>query len=209
MKQAMQKSHAQARLILASASPRRRELLHQIGVDFHTVSAELDESVRAGELPGPYVQRMALEKALTVSRRETTIMPVLGADTAVIIDERILGKPVDRAHAVAMLMDLSGRTHEVWSAVALVPVTGPDLRRLSVTRVTFAPLDRAWIEAYCDSREPMDKAGAYGVQGAAAQKISRLEGSYSGVMGLPLFETSEMLAAAGLLNCCASVEESK
>jgi len=196
-------------LILASASPRRRELLDQIGVGYRVVISEIDESVLAGEKPGDYVCRVAREKVLDVMQREGSVAPVLGADTAVVVKGRILGKPADRAQAIDMLETLSGRTHEVWSAVALVLPTGRILEQLDVTRVTFSELPRAWIEAYCDSGDPMDKAGAYGVQGMAAQKISRLEGSYSGVMGLPLHETSEILSEAGLLNHFESVSSSK
>jgi len=196
-------------LILASASPRRRELLDQIGVGYRVVISEIDESVLAGEKPGDYVCRVAREKVLDVMQREGPGAPVLGADTAVVVKGRILGKPADRAQAIDMLETLSGRTHEVWSAVALVLPTGRILEQLDVTRVTFSELPRAWIEAYCDSGDPMDKAGAYGVQGMAAQKISRLEGSYSGVMGLPLHETSEILSEAGLLNHFESVSSSK
>ena len=196
-------------LILASASPRRRELLDQIGVCYRVVISEIDESVLAGEKPGDYVCRVAREKVLDVMQREGSVAPVLGADTAVVVKGRILGKPADRAQAIDMLETLSGRTHEVWSAVALVLPTGRILEQLNVTRVTFSELPRAWIEAYCDSGDPMDKAGAYGVQGMAAQKISRLEGSYSGVMGLPLHETSEILSEAGLLNHFESVSSSK
>jgi septum formation protein len=196
----MQMTESKANFILASASPRRRELLDQIGVRYRTIASEIDESVRPGEDPGQYVRRMALEKAMAVKQKENTRVPVLGADTAVIVDESILGKPQDREHAVEMLMNLSGRTHEVWSAVTLVRECGPAIGELSVTRVTFAPLPDAWIEAYWDSGDPLDKAGAYAVQGKAAQKISRLEGSYSGVMGLPLYETTEILRKAGLLN---------
>ena len=196
-------------LILASASPRRRELLDQIGVGYRVVISEIDESVLAGEKPGDYVCRVAREKVLDVMQREGPGAPVLGADTAVVVKGRILGKPADRAQAIDMLETLSGRTHEVWSAVALVLPTGRILEQLNVTRVTFSELPRAWIEAYCDSGDPMDKAGAYGVQGMAAQKISQLEGSYSGVMGLPLHETSEILSEAGLLNHFESVSSSK
>ena len=196
-------------LILASASPRRRELLDQIGVCYRVVISEIDESALAGEKPGDYVCRVAREKVLDVMQREGSVTPVLGADTAVVVKGRILGKPADRAQAIDMLETLSGRTHEVWSAVALVLPTGRILEQLNVTRVTFSELPRAWIEAYCDSGDPMDKAGAYGVQGMAAQKISQLEGSYSGVMGLPLHETSEILSEAGLLNHFESVSSSK
>ncbi len=186
-------------LILASSSPRRWELLKQVGMAHEVIIADIDESVREGEDARQYVCRMAREKALEVHRRDGVTAAVLGADTAVIVNGRILGKPVDREDAIHMLEGLSGRTHEVWSAVALVLPGGGLSERLNITRVTFSNLDRAWIEAYCDSGDPMDKAGAYGVQGIAAQKISHMEGSYSGVMGLPLHETAEILQEAGIL----------
>jgi septum formation protein len=166
---------------------------------YQVIVADIDESVRAGEGAREYVCRMAREKALEVHRRDGVAAAVLGADTAVVVNGRILGKPVDREDAIRMLEGLSGRTHEVWSAVALVLPGGGIRERLNITRVTFSKLDRAWIEAYCDSGDPMDKAGAYGVQGIAAQKISHMEGSYSGVMGLPLHETAEILQEAGIL----------
>ena len=187
-------------LILASSSPRRRELLNQIGMAYQAIVADIDESVRPGEDAGDYVCRMAREKALEVQRRDGVTVSVLGADTAVVVNGRILGKPVDREDAFRMLEGLSGRTHEVWSAVALVSPGGGLRERLNITRVTFSELDRAWIGRYCDSGEPMDKAGAYGVQGIAALKISHIEGSYSGVMGLPLHETAEILQEAGVLD---------
>ena len=187
-------------LILASSSPRRRELLNQVGMAYQVIVADIDESIRPGEDVGEYVCRMAREKALEVHRRDGVTVAVLGADTAVVVNGLVLGKPVDREDAIRMLESLSGRTHEVWSAVALVSPGGGLRQRLNITRVTFSELDRAWIESYCDSGEPMDKAGAYGVQGIAAQKISHMEGSYSGVMGLPLHETAEILQAAGVLN---------
>ena len=202
-------SEVAANLILASASPRRRALLDQIGVAYRVIVSDIDETALGREKPGDYVCRLAREKALDVMGRQVRTLPVLGADTAVLIDGRILGKPEDRAHAIDMLEQLSGHTHEVWSAVALVLCNGAFLERLNVTRVTFSSLGRDWIEAYCDSGDPMDKAGAYGVQGMAAQKISQLEGSYSGVMGLPLYETSEILIEAGLLNQFESGSTSK
>ena len=185
---------------LASAAPRRRELLNQVGMAYQVIVADIDESIRPGEDTGEYVCRMAREKAREVHRRDGVTVAVLGADTAVVVNGLVLGKPVDREDAIRMLESLSGRTHEVWSAVALVSPGGGLRQRLNITRVTFSELDRAWIESYCDSGEPMDKAGAYGVQGIAAQKISHMEGSYSGVMGLPLHETAEILQAAGVLN---------
>ena len=180
-------------LVLASASPRRRELLAQIGVRFRVVVADIDETVLEGESPREYTIRVACDKAREVMAHAACSLPVLGADTAVILDGEILGKPRDRAQAVAMLQSLSGRTHEVYSAVALAQDEHRVEDRLNVTRVTFAPLEPEWIEAYCDTGDPMDKAGAYGVQGHAAERIERIEGSFFGVMGLPLYETSLLL----------------
>ncbi len=189
-----------APLILASSSPRRWELLHQIAVAYQVIVADIDESLREGEDAREYVCRMAREKAFAVHRRDGVLVPVLGADTTVVINGEILGKPVNRDDAIHMLEALSGKTHEVWSAVALILPEGRLFERLNITRVTFSVLDRAWIEFYCDGEDPMDKAGAYGVQGIAAQKISHMEGSYSGVMGLPLHETAEILRLAAVLN---------
>jgi septum formation protein len=188
-----------ASIILASASPRRRELLRQVGVEFRVVVAAVDESVLQDEAPAAYVVRVARDKALEVLARESDGLPVLGADTAVVLDGRILGKPGDRAEAQAMLSSLSGRTHEVYSAAVLAAGAQPPRECLNISRVTFAELDRAWIESYCDSGDLMDKAGAYGVQGRAAEKITRIEGSFSGVMGLPLYETCQLLRRAEVL----------
>ena len=186
-------------LILASGSPRRRELLQQVGIRFRVVVAAVDEGVLPGEGAAAYVRRVARDKAAAVQGRETAALPVLAADTAVVVEGRILGKPGSRAEAVTMLRSLSGRTHEVYSAVALAAAGQPMRDCLNVTRVTFAELDAAWIEAYCDTGDSMDKAGAYGVQGRAAEKIARIEGSFSGVMGLPLYETCELLRRAEVL----------
>jgi septum formation protein len=180
-------------IVLASGSPRRRDLLRQIGIDFRVVAADIEEKSLADEEPGEFVLRMAREKALAVMRKEGAGLPVLGSDTAVILDGQILGKPVNRDHAIAMLSSLSGRTHEVFSAVAVVLSETEIHQALNITRVTFSNLDQGWIETYCDTGDPMDKAGAYGVQGKAAEKISRIEGSFYGVMGLPLFETAQLL----------------
>ena len=185
-----------SQLILASASPRRRELLQQIGLRFRVVVAAVDESVLEGESPADYVVRLARAKALEVQQREDVSLPVLGSDTAVILDGDILCKPGSRDEAEAMLGRLSGNTHEVYSAVAVVATNGEVFDRLNITRVTFAELEPSWIRSYVDTGDPMDKAGAYGVQGRAAERISRIEGSFSGVMGLPLFETSQLLEAA-------------
>ncbi|MFC1689774.1 Maf family protein [Pseudomonadota bacterium] len=186
-------------LVLASASPRRHELLEQIGVPFVTVVAGIDEIAHPGESARDFVLRMAREKALEVLKRRGESLPVLGSDTAVILDDEILGKPVDRDEAVLMLGRLSGRTHEVYSAVAVAVNEKEIYEALNMTRVTFAVLDAAWIESYCDTGDPMDKAGAYGVQGKAAEQISRIEGSFYGVMGLPLYETVELLKRAKVI----------
>ena len=187
------------RVILASASPRRRELLRQVGVRFRVVVAEVDESVLPGEQPADYVLRVARDKVLAIQATDGSGLPVLAADTAVVLDQRILGKPADRAGAISMLRSLSGRTHEVYSAVVLAQAGQPLRECLNISRVTFAELDPDWIEAYCDTGDSMDKAGAYGVQGLAAEKIPRIEGSFSGVMGLPLYETCQLLRQAEVL----------
>lgn len=197
-----QQEKHRADLVLASASPRRRELLAQIGIRFRVVIADVDESVRAGETPADYVVRLARAKALEVMRRENGALPVMGADTAVILDGAILGKPRDREEAKAMLNRLSGNTHEVYSAVAVAVSENQVLDRLNITRVSFAELEPEWIESYCDTGDSMDKAGAYGVQGRAAERISRIEGSFSGVMGLPLFETSQLLESIKCYSSC-------
>ncbi len=180
-------------IVLASASPRRRELLTQIGVRFRVVVSEADETPLQDERPADYVCRVARDKALDVLQRCRGDEPVLAADTAVVIDDQILGKPLDPDEARAMLRRLSGRTHEVYSGVALALPGGAVHDRLNVTRVTFAPLGDRWIDRYCATGDSLDKAGAYGVQGWAGEKISRIEGSFSGVMGLPLYETAKLL----------------
>lgn len=181
---------------LASVSPRRRELLTQIGVSHTVVGADIDESVRPGEAPRDYVLRMARQKALTVRERGESL-PVLAADTTVVLDNTIYGKPRDRADGMAMLGRLSGRTHEVLTAVALANSNEVTVR-LSVSTVRFRGLSPEECAAYWDTGEPRDKAGGYAIQGAAAVFIEALSGSYSGVMGLPLFETGELLRAAGV-----------
>ncbi|NEZ02931.1 septum formation inhibitor Maf [Wenzhouxiangella sp. XN201] len=185
------------RLILASASPRRRELLSLFDIDFDVRPAHIDESVGEGEVPTDYVRRMAREKALAMQVRGNGCF-VIGSDTAVVLDGEILGKPLDDDEASNMLAALSGREHEVLSAVALVAPDGRIDERLSVTAVDLAELPAAWIARYVASGEPHDKAGAYGIQGAAGVWVRRLTGSYSGVVGLPLFETGELLREAGL-----------
>ena len=181
---------------LASVSPRRRELLAQIGVPHTVVGADIDESVRSGEAPRDYVLRMARQKALTVRERGEAL-PVLAADTTVVLDNIIYGKPRDRDDGLAMLGRLSGRTHEVLTAVALAHSSAVTLR-LSVSTVRFRELSLEERATYWDTGEPRDKAGGYAIQGAAAVFIESLSGSYSGVMGLPLFETGELLRAVGV-----------
>ncbi|MBK9132378.1 MAG: septum formation inhibitor Maf [Gammaproteobacteria bacterium] len=184
-------------LILASSSPRRRELLTQIGVAFEVVAVTVDEGLRAGEAPEDYVLRLALEKAragvAAAGRAETRL--ALGADTVVVLDGEILQKPSGRAEALAMLARLSGRTHRVLSGVALAGRC--ECTRLSDSRVTFRRIATREREIYWETGEPADKAGAYAIQGRGAVFVERLEGSYSGVVGLPLRETAEMLAQCG------------
>lgn len=191
-------------LYLASQSPRRRELLEQIGVRFGSVQLDLPEVRAPDEPPADYVSRVAREKAGAgllqlggVSGIDLNQVVVLGGDTEVVLDDEVFGKPTDREHASAMLRKLSGRTHAVISAVWLVSA-GREDHAISRTEVTFATLDEATIAAYVASGEPMGRAGAYAIQGRAAAFVSRIDGSYSGVMGLPLFETSALLRRFGL-----------
>jgi len=188
----------EADFILASGSPRRRELLDRFGFRYRVVRTGVDESVFEAEAPDAYVQRVALLKATWAHEQDDSALPILAADTTVVLDGEIIGKPDDEAHAASMLRALSGRTHSVYSAVVLLPRAAPAAGRLNVTTVKFAALDDDWIAAYCATGEPMDKAGAYAMQGRAAEYISHIGGSPSGVMGLPLFETLELLRSAGI-----------
>ena len=184
-------------LILASASPRRQVLLKQVGIAFRQQVAEIDETPLDNEAAEDYVVRLALEKARAVRQHSAADgLPVLGADTAVVIDGRPLGKPENLAHARQMLQLLSGREHRVMSAVALVK--NRKTVQLSVSRVWFRPLSENEIDAYWRTGEPQDKAGAYAIQGVGAIFIERLEGSYTGVMGLPLYETGQLLQEFGI-----------
>lgn len=185
-------------IYLASASPRRAALLTQIGAAHQVRAVAVDESVLHGEQPARYVQRLAALKAETLWRdlRQPVRAAVLAADTAVAIDGKILGKPVEERDCVRMLTLLSGRTHQVFTGVALCWAEGSE-GRLSVSDVTFRRLGSDEIHAYWRSGEPADKAGAYAIQGLAALFIERIAGSYSGIMGLPLFETGELLALTG------------
>ena len=180
---------------LASQSPRRAELLRQIGVPFVTSPADIDETPLPGESPEDFVRRMATEKARAIH----ALFPddiVLGSDTAVVLDDRIMGKPADREDAIAMLLALAGRSHRVLTAVALVHARTD--YALSDSLVTFRAISRAEAERYWDSGEPADKAGGYAIQGHGAVFVERIEGSYSGIMGLPIFETAQLLTGAGL-----------
>jgi len=179
-------------LYLASQSPRRSELLARLGVDFRVLDVAVVERRLPHEPPMDYVRRVAADKA----RAGLSAMPdalVLAADTEVVLDDEVFGKPRDARDAAGMLRRLSGRTHEVLSAVC-VASSDRIARALSVSEVTFAPLDDGAIDAYVASGEPGDKAGAYAIQGAAQAFITHLSGSYSGVMGLPLHETARLLA---------------
>lgn len=187
-------------LYLASQSPRRRELLGQLGVSFSVLDVDILEQRAVGELPLDYVNRVAREKAqeglAQIAASERAHAVVLGADTEVVLDGDVFGKPRNAADAAAMLRRLSGRTHEVISTVWLAG----DAREQGVvctSKVRFARLDDAVIDAYVASEEPFGKAGAYAIQGRGAMLIEHLDGSYSGVMGLPLFETAQLLREFG------------
>lgn len=203
------------RLILASASPRRRELLAQAGYEFTLEAADVDESVRDGESAGAYVQRLAEEKARVVLMRysvgptlaestgkdgapghfsstEGSRLVVLGADTTVVCDEEILAKPADAADAMRMLRRLSGRTHFVMTGVAVVTAGGVT-SGVETTEVTFSEIPGAELATYCATAEPMDKAGAYGIQGYAARWIPRIDGDYFNVMGLPIARVVKLI----------------
>jgi septum formation protein len=183
-------------LILASASPRRAELLQQIGALFDVCPAAIDETPRPTEPAADYVERMAREKALLVAAAAQPGALVLGSDTSVIVDGVILGKPVDDEDARATLAALSGRTHQVLTAVVLASADGCR-SCLVTTNVRFCTLTKAQIDAYVATGEPMDKAGSYGIQGLGGMFVEQLQGSYSAVVGLPLQETAALLSAAG------------
>ena len=197
------------KIYLASKSPRRRELLRQVGIDFDILSLRSDpargidvsEDMFAGEPAQDYVARVAREKGAfawnVLHMRRMPLRPVLSADTTVTIDGEILGKPADPNEAVAMLERLSGRTHQVLTSVAL-HYTDVFEQVTQVSNVRFAQLTPEAIRAYCATPEPYDKAGAYGIQGLAALFIEHIEGSHSGIMGLPVFETAQLLQKAGV-----------
>jgi septum formation protein len=184
------------RLLLASASPRRADLLTTAGYEFDILPADVDESIRQGELPEPYVRRVAEAKAAAVESKAKGRI-VLAADTVVVVDGRILGKPVDDGDAARMLRLLSGRRHDVMTAVTVRtagdPITGDT--RVETSAVELAHLSMAEIDWYVSTGEPMDKAGAYAIQGLASRFVTRIEGSYSNVVGLPVALVSVMLKA--------------
>ena len=191
----MHGSSGVAVLCLASASPRRRDLLASIGVTVEVRPVDIDETPRREELPHEYVLRLAREKARAGSR--LSALPTLGSDTAVVCAGRILGKPADRAEAIAMLGQLSGRSHEVLTAVA---VNGPAglLADCVSTRVAMRDISAEECAAYWETGEPVDKAGGYAIQGLAAIFVERIEGSHSAVVGLPLYETARLLQRQGI-----------
>ena len=187
-------------IYLASTSPRRQELLRQVGVAFVPLAPHVDETQLAQEDAAAYVARLARAKAAAgvalIQAQHLAAAPVLGADTSVVIDGEVLGKPRDRGDGEAMLQRLAGRSHQVMTAICAQHAQ-QEQTALSISEVSFAPLDAATIAAYWASGEPLDKAGAYAIQGRAAGFITYLRGSYSGVVGLPLFETLQALRALG------------
>ncbi|MGB5601714.1 MAG: Maf family protein [Gammaproteobacteria bacterium] len=187
-------------LVLASGSPRRKALLQQIGVAFDVHPVDMDESMHPGEAVIAHVKRLALEKARAGYQqacRQIKVCAALGADTVVDIDGEVLGKPADSKQAAAFLARLSGRKHKVHTAVAVV-TSNTELMALSSSEVEFARISEQQINSYVKTGEPLDKAGAYAIQGRGGQFVVHLNGSYSGVMGLPLYETVKLLSACGV-----------
>ena len=184
-------------LILASASPRRADLLKRFGLPFTIEPADIDEQPIAGESGPALIRRVAREKAQAV-RGQCPNHHVLGSDTGVLLDQAFMGKPASSDEAFQMLERLSGRSHEVSSAVCIITSEGDVLEAFATTTVWLATLPKTWIEAYVASGDPMDKAGAYAIQNEAGLFVSRIEGSYSNVVGLPLYETGQLLRRAGL-----------
>jgi septum formation protein len=183
-------------IILASASPRRKELLDQIRVTYRVHPVDLDETPLPNETPLAYVQRLAAEKSAACAAQLNTEIPVLAADTAVVLGRVIMGKPKDQADALAMLTRLSGKTHQVYSAISL---RGREHSlAVSITEVTFRRLTEREMLDYWYSGEPVDKAGSYAIQGMGGLFVESIKGSFSGVVGLPLFETAELLSKQGI-----------
>jgi septum formation protein len=191
-------------LFLASSSPRRKELLTQMGVLFSVVEQDVEETWFSGEIAQDFVLRLAAEKAiagyeiLAFEQNEHCVLPVLGSDTIVVVDGQVLGKPENRKHGIAMLMSLSGKTHQVMTAVAVQSAQRLETE-LNISKVTFSTLTASICERYWNTGEPVDKAGGYAIQGKGAVLIKELAGSYSGVMGLPVYETARLLNKFNIL----------
>jgi septum formation protein len=200
----MSNTHHYDLLVLASASPRRAELLRAAGIAFEVKVADVDETQSVGETPDAYVERLALSKAVAIAE-QGELRAVLGADTTVVVDGAVLGKPIDVSDATRMLRLLSGRTHLVLTGIALIApaLMGQESRprraRVCTTRVTFAPLSEAELAWYVASGEPMDKAGAYAIQGLASRFVTGIDGSYSNVVGLPVSHVWAMCGELGIL----------
>lgn len=189
----------QLQLYLASTSPRRQELLRQIGLQFECLPNDVPEDFLAGESPRAYADRLALAKAQAgwQSAKRVAACPVLGADTIVVMNQEVLGKPRDKADYLRMIQLLSARTHEVITSVAMVMDDKAEVRN-SISRVAFREISVAEAEAYWATGEPADKAGGYGIQGRGAVFVKHILGTYSGIMGLPLFETAALAAVFGI-----------
>jgi septum formation protein len=207
------KQGAPLKLVLASASPRRAEILRNAGIQFQISATDLDESRLADELPGDYVRRLALAKAQSAAAKyrdpvEETL--ILGADTVVVVNADILGKPVSQDDARSMLRRLSGRVHEVHTGLALLRSSGAEQRVVEeITRVHFAPLTDREIEDYIATGEPFDKAGAYGIQAIGGRYVTRIEGCYFNVMGLPLARLWSLLRGLGWENSIGAQRAAK
>lgn len=186
-------------LFLASASPRRLELLQRLGFQVQVKAVDIDESRLRHELPMDYCVRLAVQKNQTAVSRFQPTLPVVTADTIVVLDGETLGKPKNREDVIATLQRLSNNQHQVITAVA-VHYQGQRIHDYQSSQVCFSAIHHDWISAYADSREPYDKAGAYGIQGAAARWIKSITGSYSGIMGLPLFETARLLSKLDIMS---------
>lgn len=185
------KGNAQ-KIILASASARRIQILTELGVEFTSQAADIDESVNDNEACSDYVSRLALQKCQKIFDLTAANTVVLGSDTSVVIDQKILGKPESQEHAVEMLMSLSGRWHQVFTAVSVLDAN-QHLSKLVVTQVEFCKLDEALCRRYWETEEPLGKAGSYAIQGKGARFVRQIKGSYSAVVGLPVMETAQLL----------------
>lgn len=183
------------KIYLASKSSRRHVLLKQIGIEFEIINIDIDESVNKNEMPSDYIHRISVEKARAGKELSKNNLPVLAADTAIVLDNVVLGKAECKEDAIHMLNELSGRTHDVLSAVTVIGKK--EITKANISKVTFKVLSKDDISHYCGTGEPIGKAGGYAIQGKGAILIKKLEGSYSGVMGLPLEETYQLLSDCG------------